>query len=134
MTQSVGSAVMCLLRASIIGGSLLAGATAALAAANTGKPLYKDAKASVEERVEDLLARMTLDEKIAQITAIWNRKAALLTPAGEFDPAKARALYPVGIGHFVRPNDLHGAGPPSPDEKPFRDAKQEVALINAIQH
>src|SRR5690242_1260947 len=124
-----GGARRQLLRLSIIGGSLLVAAIgSALAAGPAGKPLYKDAKATVDERVEDLLARMTLDEKIAQITAIWNRKAALFTPAGEFDPAKARALYPAGIGHFVRPNDLHGAGPPTPDEKPFRDARQEVAL------
>src|SRR5262249_26374259 len=134
MNQSNGSVAVSLLRTSIIGGSLLMAAACALAAGTASKPLYKDAKASVDERVEDLLSRMTLDEKIAQITAIWNRKGALLTPAGDFDPAKARSLYPVGIGHFVRPNDLHGAGAPSPDEMPFRDAKQEVALINAIQH
>ena len=29
-------------------------------------PLYRDPDASVEERVEDLLALMTLDEKLAQ--------------------------------------------------------------------
>jgi beta-glucosidase len=87
----------------------------------------------VEARVEDLLSRMTLEEKIAQITGIWNRKADLLRASGEFDPAKARTLYPAGIGHFVRPNDLHGAGPPTPEEKPFRDAKQTVALVNAVQ-
>jgi beta-glucosidase len=133
MRESDGSAVIRLLRAGIVGGLLLIGGDAA-AAESAGKPLYKDANAPVEARVEDLLARMTLDEKIAQITAIWNRKAALLTPAGEFDPAKARALYPAGIGHFVRPNDLHGAGEPTPDQKPFRDARQTVALINAIQH
>lgn len=32
-----------------------------------GTPLYKDATASVKDRVEDLLARMTLDEKIMQL-------------------------------------------------------------------
>lgn len=31
------------------------------------KPLYKDAKASIENRVEDLLSRMTLEEKILQL-------------------------------------------------------------------
>lgn len=76
---------------------------------------------------------MTLEEKIAQITAVWNRKAELLTAAGQFDPVKAKSLYPEGIGHFVRPNDLHGAGDPSPVEKPFRDARQTVALVNAVQ-
>lgn len=31
------------------------------------KPLYKDAKAPVEQRVEDLLSRMTLEEKVYQL-------------------------------------------------------------------
>lgn len=30
-------------------------------------PLYKDASAPVEKRVEDLLSRMTLEEKIMQL-------------------------------------------------------------------
>jgi beta-glucosidase len=112
--------------------SVVVGTSSALAA-STAKPLYQDAKAPVAARVEDLLSRMTLEEKIAQITAVWNRKAELLTAAGQFDPVKAKSLYPEGIGHFVRPNDLHGAGDPSPVEKPFRDARQTVALVNAVQ-
>lgn len=32
---------------------------------------YKNAALPIEERVEDLLARMTLDEKIAQLHALW---------------------------------------------------------------
>ncbi len=132
MERSRSGVLVWVLRASIAGIPLLLG-TAGATSAREAKPLYKDAKAPVEQRVEDLLSRMTLDEKIAQITAIWNRKAELLDPSGAFDPAKARARYPAGIGHFVRPNDLHGAGAPSPDEKPFRDAKQTVALVNAVQ-
>ncbi len=137
MRASDGSAVLQLLRAGVTGVALLAGTSCALAAPaaeSAGKPLYKDAKAPVEARIDDLLSRMTLEEKLAQITAIWNRKAALLTPAGEFDPAKAHTLYPEGIGHFVRPNDLHGAGTPTPEQTPFRDARQTVDLVNAIQH
>ena len=137
MDTRVGSVVMRLLRASIAAVPLLIGvadAWSAAAATTTGKPLYKDAKAPVEARVEDLLSRMSLDDKIAQITAIWNRKAAILTADGAFDEAQARKLYPAGIGHFVRPNDLHGAGPPSPEQTPFRDARQEITLVNAIQH
>lgn len=94
-------------------------------------PIYKDASQSVEARVEDLLARMTLEEKIAQITTIWTGKTDVFDEAGNFDPAKAAALYPAGIGHFARPNDL--AGPTSPLEKPFRDERQTVELVNAIQ-
>lgn len=38
------------------------------------KPLYKDAKTPIAERVQDLLSRMTLEEKIGQLrcTLAWN--------------------------------------------------------------
>jgi beta-glucosidase len=121
------------LRACIGLGALLALPGAWAAPKPADQPLYRDARAPVEQRIDDLLSRMTLEEKIAQITAVWNRKAELLTATGEFDPEKARRLYPEGIGQFVRPNDLHGAGMPSPDQQPFRDARQTVALVNAIQ-
>ena len=37
-------------------------------------PIYRQAGAPLEARVSDLLARMTLDEKVAQLLGIWNRK------------------------------------------------------------
>ncbi|MCC3776380.1 glycoside hydrolase family 3 N-terminal domain-containing protein [Streptomyces sp. UNOB3_S3] len=49
----------------------LAGAPAeAGAGAGAGGPRYRDARAPVDERVADLLRRMTLDEKIGQMTQI----------------------------------------------------------------
>jgi beta-glucosidase len=56
----------------------------------------------VEQRVEDLLARMTLDEKIVQITSIGNRKREVLTAAADFVPARARQVFPAGIGQVWR--------------------------------
>lgn len=94
-------------------------------------PVYKRAEMPTAARVEDLLSRMTLEEKIAQITTIWTTKTALFDESGAFDPSKAKTLYPHGIGHFARPNDL--SGPSSPLEKPFRDPAQTVALTNALQ-
>jgi beta-glucosidase len=35
------------------------------------KPDYWDAARPVEERTRDLLARMTLDEKLAQLGSVW---------------------------------------------------------------
>jgi beta-glucosidase len=86
----------------------------------------------VEQRVEDLLARMTLEEKIAQITCIWNRKQEFLTSAGEFDAAKAKRVFPAGIGQVARPSDLHGGG--DPYDHPFRNVRETITLVNAIQH
>jgi beta-glucosidase len=44
--------------------------TQVVSAPTSPTPLYKDASQSVETRVEDLLARMTLDEKIGQMIQI----------------------------------------------------------------
>jgi beta-glucosidase len=44
--------------------------TAAPAAPASAAPFYKDASQPVEKRVEDLPARMTLDEKIGQMIQI----------------------------------------------------------------
>ena len=43
---------------------LLAAALGARARNGSGKPAYKDASRPVEERVSDLLSRMTLEEKV----------------------------------------------------------------------
>lgn len=32
---------------------------------------YRDASQPIEKRTDDLLARMTLDEKIAQLQSVW---------------------------------------------------------------
>ncbi|MGC1459995.1 MAG: glycoside hydrolase family 3 N-terminal domain-containing protein [Steroidobacteraceae bacterium] len=97
------------------------------------RPLYRDSSAPLEKRVEDLLGRMTLAEKIAQITCIWDRKKQFLDAQGNFDPAKARASFADGIGQVARPSDLNGSGG-DPLRTPFRDARQTVSLVNAIQH
>jgi len=95
-------------------------------------PLYQDPKAPVEQRVEDLLGRMTLNEKIVQLTTVWTRKQEIFTAGNDFDAAKAHKVFPDGIGHMARPSDLRGTG--DPFETPYRDAKQTVALVNSIQH
>ena len=49
-------------------------------------PLYKNPKAPSARRVQDLLARMTLEEKAAQMLCIWQQKAETLVDAqGNFD-------------------------------------------------
>jgi beta-glucosidase len=116
-------------------GSIAAGLallSQAHAAAQTAGPAYKDPKQPVEARVEDLLARMTLEEKVAQMLSIWENKAEVFDARMEFDPAKMALKYPNGIGTFARPSDA--AGPSSPRVVRGRDVRGTIRLVNALQH
>ncbi|WP_250459313.1 glycoside hydrolase family 3 N-terminal domain-containing protein [Microbulbifer litoralis] len=100
---------------------------------NTGNaPLYRDASAPVSARVQDLLARMTLEEKIAQITTIWAGKTEIQDADLDFDPARARDAFPHGIGHIARPSDRRGSEPGG--QSRWRTLRDTVDYINAIQH
>ena len=117
------------------GGALAAGLALAVAASADVEaqtvPLYRNPDIPVERRVEDLLARMTLEEKVAQLMTVWTNKTEMLDASFQFDPAEARRNFPNGIGQFARPNDL--SGPMSPRAAPHRNARDTVALVNAIQ-
>ena len=55
----------------VLSGMLAAAAGALVEAQNP--PLYRQAAAPADARVADLLARMTLEEKVAQLLGVWNR-------------------------------------------------------------
>jgi beta-glucosidase len=111
-----------------------AGISAASAApsAPPGNASYKNAGASVEARVEDLLARMTLEEKVAQMQSIWDAKRDVFDAKLELDPKKMALKVPDGIGQFARPSDA--TGPASPRLVPGRDLHGTIRLVNALQH
>ena len=73
------------------------------------RPIYKDPSQTVDRRVEDLLSRMSLDEKVAQLLTIWEQKSKVETPDGRFSAERASAAFPNGIGGFARPSDRRGA-------------------------
>ena len=78
---------------------------------NKAKPRYLDSNLSPKKRVKDLLSRMTLDEKAAQMMCVWQQKAETLVGAeGKFDLQKARASFAHGngIGQVGRPSDAAG--------------------------
>jgi len=61
--------------------------------------LYKDKNQPIERRVEDLISRMTLDEKIAQLSAVWVYE--VLDDRG-FSSDKAASRIGHGIGQITR--------------------------------
>jgi beta-glucosidase len=90
------------------------------------KSAYLNSEFSPERRTRDLLSRMTLREKVAQMLCIWEKKASKLVDAqGNFDAQKAKANFKdrLGIGQVGRPSDAGGG----------RNARQMAELTNAIQ-
>lgn len=89
---------------------------------------YKNPKLSINERVEDLLGRMTLEEKVAQMMSLWMKKPNDNTNAqpkdlpfgGEFSAETAKKIMPNGMGHFAR-------------QREYRDAKRSAEYANATQ-
>lgn len=61
--------------------------------------LYKDPKQPIEARVEDLLSRMTLEEKVAQLCGDL---AASFISEGKLDMDLLREKFPHGHGRFTQ--------------------------------
>ncbi len=82
--------------------------------------LYKDSSLPPKIRAKDLLLRMTLDEKIAQLGSVWSYE--LLSDDGALSYEKTKALLKHGIGQITRPGGATNYEPP------------EVAkLVNEVQ-
>src|SRR5713101_9456856 len=76
---------------------------------------YRDSSVSVEQRVADLLSRMTLEEKIAQLGGTWQNRGQVhdetLLFVGknrEFLPDRAGVLLKNGLGEMSRPSEQRG--------------------------
>lgn len=66
---------------------------------NTEQHPYQDPKRPVGERVDDLLSRMTFDEKLAQLGSVW---AFQLMADGTFSEERAAELTVHGLGQVTR--------------------------------
>src|SRR5213595_1656349 len=91
-------------KAALLGLALVA----ATASAQARAP-YLDPSLPIERRVDDLLGRMTLEEKVAQMLCLWQGKRAITDRDGRFDPARAPQWFRIGIGRIERTNEGHGA-------------------------
>lgn len=91
-------------------------------------PVYRDPTADVEARVSDLLARMTLDEKIAQLHAAWlklsadGKHEARTVDFAHGDTVTVETILQHGLGQITRPLGTHTVDP-----------KEGVRALNALQ-
>lgn len=87
---------------------------------------FRDRSLKPRDRALDLLARMTLEEKAAQMVGVWQLKAQTLVDSeGRFDAAKAETAFGHGhgLGQVGRPSDAGpGLGP-----------REQAELTNAVQ-
>lgn len=87
-------------------------------------PDYRSVHLDVKERVADLLSRMTVDEKVAQMLCLWGQKKSMLfDEEGNLSPANLRRHLRDGIGQIARLSDTNGG----------RDPYEMAELANRLQ-
>jgi len=76
---------------------------------------YRNAKLDVDLRTADLLSRMTLDEKVAQLQGAWQNRQFKQTPEawfvdekGAFVPDRAAVTLKYGLEEISRPSENRG--------------------------
>jgi beta-glucosidase len=82
---------------------------AAAAAAPAPPPLYLDPDAPVDARVADLLARMTLDEKVAQLLEPFPGEFNSSALLARFGATGVGAVYATGLGDGLLAPDWYAA-------------------------
>jgi beta-glucosidase len=90
-------------------------------------PPYRDSNVPVEQRLTDLLSRMTLEEKIAQLGGTWQNRSNItdlnllfVDEKGAFVPDRAAVLLKNGLGEMSRPSE-------------HRDPKEMAEFTNTVQ-
>jgi beta-glucosidase len=81
-------------------------------------PAYKNPKLAVSTRVSDLLSKMTIDEKVAQLMGLWRGGIDEFDDAFLKDPEKTREVFGKGA------NSIHPT---------FNNVKDTVEIRNRIQ-
>lgn len=117
--------------------TLTSGLAPGMAGAAKESPVYRDPRAPVDLRVRDLMARMTLDEKVAQLITLSTTKRQVMDDALRFDAARADTAYPNGIGQIARPSDRGGAATAANTAAAvtgrWRAPADTIAFVNAAQ-
>lgn len=93
------------------------------------KPLYRDATASIERRVEDLLSRMTLKEKVGQL----NMPCVYVDEMGMGIPAKQAACKKFAEGTYTDQIGPGGGFFTLADNVLWEGSRQQALFFNELQ-
>lgn len=91
-------------------------------AQNGGEPIYRNSHAKISDRVEDLLKRMTVEEKVAQLESRWTMPSmgGFSVPSifdkGELNETIAKKMVADGLGTYVFLDEFTSS-PGAPDAK-----------------
>jgi beta-glucosidase len=124
-------------------GVALGMAAASAPGAGAGQPRYLDARASIKDRVNDLLRRMTLEEKVGQMDQIVIGELRDTTPpangdcnnaGGNNDPLQTTCLQRVLIDYHT--GSILSGGTDNPAENTGRGWAEQYNTIQryAIEH
>jgi beta-glucosidase len=91
-------------------------------------PDYLDDTLPIDVRVESLLARMTLEEKVAQLQTVWAQRERMVDALGVFHPDSFDVHFPYSIGQLARPNEN-----PFAHAEPPQEIMETVEFVNALQ-
>lgn len=99
-------------------------------------PAYKDASQPTEKRVADLLSRMTLEEKAAQMIAASSevKDSISISDSGEISFGNIKAAFPYGVGQVTRLTETRGGQSQTSREgdKPLTP-RQNAQVSNQLQ-
>jgi beta-glucosidase len=111
--------------------ALLLSLIVASAAGQESGKAYRNPALPIDSRVMDLLQRMTLEEKVAQLESTWQNHDFDLGPDGFFvdekgqlDEAKATQVLKNGLGQMSRPSEHHGPA----EMAEFTNRLQHIAM------
>jgi beta-glucosidase len=92
--------------------------------------IYEDRRRSINQRALDLLSKMTMEEKLAQLRCPFAAKTVIF-PDNKFDKEKSKQMYPNGLGGFLRISDGQNAFAMRKDKTPT--SGEIPVLTNEIQ-